>query len=290
MLKRALVLGGGGVIGVAWETGLVSGLLEHGIDLREADLVIGTSAGSIVGTKLAAGQDLSAKAEAPRDERVVAVPLPEGGPDVAKLTEIFKIWSETQVMDDAICARIGQLASEARTAAEEAWIASIAASVGVDDWPETELRITAVNVQSGAFEVHTRDSDAALHHAIASSCAVPGMFPPITLDGRSYMDGGVRSGTNADVALDREPDVTVVIAPICAATASFGALAERSLDAEVAQLRAAGSGLCVVLPGEQEIEAFGPNLMDAGRAEAARAAGHARGVQLAQGEAKLWLG
>jgi NTE family protein len=284
-LKRALVLGGGGVIGVAWETGLAAGLLEGGVDLRDADLVIGTSAGSLVGTRIAAGQDLSRPVESgPGD-----VPLPEGGIDLPKLTAIFRLWSRARLMDEALCARIGRLADEARTVDPTDWIANTGGSLGIDDWPETELRITAVDIRSGAFEVHSRETGAPLHEAIASSCAVPGMFPPVRVGGRDYMDGGVRSGTSADVALDREPDVAIVIAPICAATASFGALAERSLGDEVAQLRSAGTRVCCVLPGEQELEAFGSNLMDPTRAEAARASGRARGRALAHDEATLWL-
>ncbi|MBW2230002.1 MAG: patatin-like phospholipase family protein [Deltaproteobacteria bacterium] len=284
-MKRALILGGGGVIGVAWETGLTTGLLQGGIDLRDADLVVGTSAGSLVGTRLAAGHDLSQ----PVKQSPAAVPIPEGGIDLPKVTEIFRLWSQASRMDETLCARIGQLASEARTVDQAAWIANAGRSVGVDDWPEKGMRITAVDVHSGGFEVHCRESGAPLHHAIAASCAVPGMFPPITLDGRDYMDGGVRSATSADVALDHEPDVAIVIAPICAATASFGALAERCLDDEVAQLRAAGTRVCCILPDGTDLEAFGPNLMDAGQAVAAQRAGHARGLALAQDEAGLWL-
>lgn len=287
-MKRALVLGGGGVIGVAWETGLVSGLAEGGVDLRRADLIVGTSAGSMVGTRLAAGQDLSAPhppggSGAPARPRVA-----DGGPDVEKLGQIFKLWSEAETMTEERSAEIGALALAARTAPEDDWVAQTGGAVGVDDWPAVALRLTAVDAVSGAFEVHSRESGAPLDRAIASSCAVPGLFPPVSIAGRRYMDGGVRSGTSADLALDCEPDVAVVIAPICARTASFGPLAERSMWDEVGQLEAAGSRVCAVIPGDAEIEAFGPNLMDAGRAAAAREAGHARGLALARAEAALW--
>jgi NTE family protein len=289
-VKRALVLGGGGVIGVAWETGLVAGLLEGGVDLREADVIVGTSAGSIIGTRLAAGDDLRMDLPRRGEERDVAVPLPEGGLDLPVVTEIFRIWSRAGAMDETTCAQIGDLASRARTTSEESWIRSITSNIGVDSWPDRELRITAVDVASGAFEVHTRRTGASLHAAVASSCAVPGMFPPVRVGRRSFMDGGVRSGTSADVVLDQEPDLSLIIAPICTATAIIGAAAERSLDDEVAQLRAAGSQVVTVLPGEAEVEAFGGNLMDPANAGAARAAGHARGLDLARGEAEGWLG
>ena len=283
-MKRGLVLGGGGVIGVAWETGLVAGLAEGGIDVRLADIVVGTSAGSMVGTRIAAGQDVTV----PAARSSIGAPVRDGGPDVAKLGEIFGKWSAAETMTEALCAEIGALAESARTAEEEAWIAATGGSLGVPDWPDTDLRVTAVDVRSGAFAVHSKESGAPLHAAVASSCAVPGLFPPITISGRRYMDGGVRSGTSADLLVPDAPEVVLVVAPICAKTASFGPLAERCMNAEVAALRQSGASVCGVIPGDTEIEAFGPNLMDSGRAEGARQAGWQRGLELAKGEAGIW--
>ena len=113
-MKRALVLGGGGVIGVAWETGLLKGLAQGGIDVRRADVVIGTSAGSMVGTRIAAGHDIGEPA--PRPVGVGGIPLPEGGLDGTSLTRVFAIWSQVEVMTEETCAKIGALASAARTA------------------------------------------------------------------------------------------------------------------------------------------------------------------------------
>jgi NTE family protein len=286
-LRRALVLGGGGVIGVAWETGIIIGLLEEGIDVRDADLVIGTSAGSMVGTRIAAGHDLG---EAAGDEagEGIEIPLPDDGVDMNALGQIFGIWANATQMNDAVCKEIGTLAAGASTAPEAAWIAATGASLGVDDWPEKPLRLTAVDVETGQFEVHTKETGAPLHAAIASSCAVPGMFPPIEIGGRSYMDGGVRSGTSADAALDFAPDVVLVIAPICTATAPIGAVAERAMNDEVAELRAAGAQVAAIIPLEAEISAFGPNLMDPEHAETALQAGIERGRALAQAEAGIW--
>jgi NTE family protein len=296
-----LILGGGGVIGIAWETGVISGLLEGGIDVREADLVIGTSAGSMVGTRVAAGHDLSSDADAPAP---IAIPVHPDGMDMEALGRIFGVWSSATRMTEALCREIGAAAAAARTADEKAWIQATGGSLGVDDWPETPLRITGVDIETGHFEVHTRQSGAPLHEAVASSCAVPGMFPPIRIGGRRYMDGGVRSGTSADAALgvrpgvrsgtsadaalDVRPEIALVIAPLVAATAPIGAVAERALNDEVAELRAAGTHVAVVTPQAVEVEAFGPNMMDPARAEDARAAGRARGLALAEGEAQVW--
>jgi NTE family protein len=283
---RALVLGGGGLVGVAWETGLVTGLAEGGIDLRDADLIVGTSAGSIVGTRLAAGQDLR---EAAVGSEVIPVPYAEGGPDLDRLREVFGLWAAAGEMTEALCAEIGALALSARTADPEAWIDSAGRSPGVEAWPERTLRLTAVDAKTGRFAVHDRNAGATLPEAIAASCAVPGMFPPVPIAGRRYMDGGVRSGTNADVALDVQPTVALVIAPICSATAVFGPLAERCMNDEIERLGRAGTRVCSVIPGPVEVEAFGPNLMDPARTTAAREAGHARGRALAREEAAIWL-
>jgi NTE family protein len=114
------------------------------------------------------------------------------------------------------------------------------------------------------------------------------MFPPITIMGRRYMDGGVRSGTSADVLLGDEPEVVLVIAPLARGTSSIGALAERCLDNEIAALRAAGARVVKVVPDAADLEAFGANLMDPSRAAPAADAGAARGRALAESLADVW--
>jgi NTE family protein len=285
-MKRALVLGGGGVVGIAWETGILSGLADAGVDVRDADLVVGTSAGSMVGARIAGGFD----PREPAPARAEGIPFPEGGPDLATLGRVFERWTQAEEVSETLCAELGRFALEARTASEERFIAATGGSLGLAGWPERALRVTAVEAQTGRFRLFSKAEDVALPAAVAASCAVPGMFPPITLDGRRYVDGGVRSGTNADAVLDIEPDLVLVVAPVCRRTAVFGALAERCLDEECRQLRAAGARVVVVLPEEEEIGAFGPNLMDPSRATAAREVGRARGRALARGSVGPWSG
>jgi NTE family protein len=272
-------------VGVAWETGLVAGLAAGGVDLRQADLVVGTSAGSMVGTRIAAGQELGASSEARPAARLPAL---EGGPDMETLSKVFGLWSAADDMTRELRAEIGALALSARTVDEHIWVTQTGGNVGVEDWPETELRLAAVDAQSGSFALFSRERGVPLAHAIAASCAVPGMFPPITMEGRRYMDGGVRSGTSADAALDLAPDACLIIAPICKGTASFGALAERQMNEEAQQLRAAGGRVVCITPDSVERDAFGPNLMDAARAAASADAGYARGLELARGDAGIW--
>jgi NTE family protein len=250
--------------------------------LRAADAIVGTSAGSMVGTRLAAGQDLRI------ERRGVAVPSLEGGPDVATLQQVFGRWTKAERVDRKFLCEIGALAASARTIDEDAWIAATGGSVGVADWPHDRLKLVAIDVEDGRLGVHDRASAAPLDRAIAASCAVPGMFPPIAINGRRYMDGGVRSGTSADLLLVDEPEVVVIVAPLSRASTAIGALAERCLDHEVEALEAAGARVIKVLPNEADVAAFGPNLMDAAKAQAGREAGAARGRALATTLRDVW--
>jgi NTE family protein len=285
-VKRALVLGGGGVVGIAWETGLLSGLADAGVDVRDADLVVGTSAGSMVGARIAAGFDPREPAPASAE----GIPFPEGGPDLATLGRVFQRWTSAERVTPAFCAELGRLALAARTAPEERFIAATGGSLGLSGWPDRDLQVTAVDAETGHFRLFGKAEGVPVEAAVAASCAVPGMFPPVVLEGRRYVDGGVRSGTSADAALALEPDLVLVVAPVCARTAVFGALAERCLEEERKALSAAGARVVVVLPEDEEIAAFGDNLMDPSRAEAAREAGRARGRALARGPVGPWSG
>jgi len=111
---------------------------------------------------------------------------------------------------------------------------TIASRIRVDAWPTRELMVTGVACDDGEFVVWTRDSGVPLLRAVTASCAVPTVSPPITIGSRRYMDGGMRSGTNADLA--RGYDRVVVLAPLGPSSGFGGALLE-----EVAELRSAGA-------------------------------------------------
>ena len=296
-MKRALVLGGGGPVGIAWHHGLVIGLREEGIELRDADIIVGTSAGSLVGTRLADGQDLAQPA--PGGQRL-GLPLAEGGMDTEKVVEIFKLWNEAlevEQMDAARRQAIGRLACEARTCSPEVWIAATGGSTGVADWPlapSCDLRIVGIDVARGERVLFDRESGVPLHKAIAASCCVPGMFPPVEIDGTYYIDGGVGTGTSAEYAdrggEERTPEVVLAIAPMCTRTIAVGTCAEAALEFEAADLRARGADVCVVFPDEKDVEAFGPSLMDPSRTGAVTERGIERGRELARGEAAIWNG
>ncbi len=277
MTQRALVLGGGGITGIAWMLGLLSGLAERGLHLRGADAVIGTSAGSVVGAQLATGVDV--------EERYTAQLAPATGEVAASLGRgaLLRLGLAALGARDPqrARARIGRVALRARTVPEAERLAVIGSRLPVRAWPDRSLRVTAVDARDGAFRVLDRDSGVPLVTAVAASCAVPGVYPPVTAAGTRLIDGGVRSPVNADLAAGAER--VVVLAPI---TRGFGPLV--GLDAQVVALRAAGSRVAVVSPDAAATAAIGRNVLDPARRAGAARAGRAQAAAALDGAADVW--
>ncbi|WP_310713422.1 patatin-like phospholipase family protein [Streptomyces lydicus] len=192
---RALVLGPGGLLGTAWMAGLAHGLRREGVDLGEAELTVGTSAGAIVAAALSSGQDLERfAAPAP-----VAGPRPR--PDARLMGEVFAVLGDPGLEPAEARRRVGRLALDsADPEAEQALLTVRRALIGTDTWPDRRLLITAVDASTGEPVVWDRSSGVPLTRAVAASSAFPGVAPPVTVQGRRYMDGALRSGTNADLA------------------------------------------------------------------------------------------
>jgi NTE family protein len=249
----ALVLAGGGVTGIAWETGVLRGLLDEGVDLAgAADLVVGTSAGSTVGAQVLGDPDLDRLYRAQLDDAHGEI-TPELDFDL--LITIFAEVGAGKTLDQAACARVGALALAHETVAEDVRRKVIEARLPSHDWPAVPLRVVAVDAHSGELVVFDRASGVDLVDAVAASCAVPGLWPPVTIGDRRYIDGGVRSAANADLAGDDE--VAVVLAPLTGPVATM-------LQADVDTLEAGGTTVVVVTADAAATEAMGPNPLDAG--------------------------
>ncbi|SMD26799.1 patatin-like phospholipase family protein [Kibdelosporangium aridum] len=204
---RALVLGGGGIAGVAWEVGILHGLGETVLDV---DMIVGTSAGSIV----AAALGHISPAEAYRLQTTPAPPSANNAagpvPDIDKLMELFgKAYS---LPPDEAVRMVADVSLAAETMPEEAFVNVIGRNLPSPEWPDSNISVVAYDTGSGERTVFTRDSGVALGLAVAASCSVPGVFPPITIDGKRYMDGGIRMSNNADLVADH--DEILIIAPI----------------------------------------------------------------------------
>ncbi len=260
----ALVLGGGGVAGIAWELGFIDGVHQHGVLLGDVDLIIGTSAGATVGTQLATGcLDEAVAAQLDPVSKEIAVTL-----DVetfrAQLAELVAGAADAT----EACARIGRMALEADTVPEEERRAVIEARLPVHEWPDQPLRLTAVDARTGALVSFDRHSGVALVDAVAASCAVPGVWPPVTIHGERYVDGGARSLTNADLAVGA--GLVVVLVPMALVEPG-----QEQLDRELAALGPDVETVVIVADGAS-LAAIGPNPLDPARRRPALEAGRAQ--------------
>jgi len=275
----ALVLGGGGITGIAWEIGLLLGLREAGVDLTGADTVVGTSAGSVVGAQLTSGtplEDLYAGQ--------LADPSGEIGASFGRLTLVtYAALLLAPGSGRAKRRRLGRAsvraASRAGATLAEDRVRVIRERLPVDAWPDRDLRVTAVDADTGEFVVLDRHGEVDLVHAVASSCAVPLVWPPVAMAGRRLVDGGVRSGTNADVAEGADP--VVVLAPL-----------PRSLSRATgipAQLARTGARrTAVVVPDADALSAIGRNVLDPAQRAAAAEAGRTQAASVAEEVRTAW--
>jgi len=259
----ALVLGGGGIAGIAWHTGILLGLSESGADPSGADLLIGTSAGSTVGAQVGCGhplQELFARQIDPATlstERTSPVSIAE------LVDRMIPIYSDAA---DAAERRrlLGAMALDTDTVDEEVRRAVIAARLDGDDWPARPLLVPVVEATTGRRRVLDRSSGVDLVDAVAASSAVPGVWPPVTLGDARYIDGGVWSLTNSDLASGH--DRVLVLAPIV----------DGSVAIELASLGTAVRTE-VVSPDADSMEAFGPDVLDPTIREPSARAGLAQG-------------
>lgn len=278
MTDRALVLGGGGFTGIAWMWGVLAGLAERGVDLAGADLVVGTSAGAVVGTQLAAGLDLEVRyaTQLAALEGEVAVTLRP----VTLLR--FGVALLGRPTPERVRRRIGRIALRASTVPESARLRLVGGRLQVTAWPERALRVTAVDAVTGEFRTFDRTSGVPLQEAVTASCAVPGIWPPITVDGRRYVDGGLRSPVNADLAAGYARVVVLApivrgLGPITAAATQVAALRERSRVAFVS-------------PDAAALAAIGRNALDPARRPQSARAGRAQAGDVAADVRAVWEG
>lgn len=285
-MSKALVLGGGGPVGIAWETGLLAGLAEGGVDVHHADWILGTSAGSFVGAQIAMHRDPAAlfAAELGYASTVRESAGPSGPPpDLSGLMGLMMRKPPGEPAPTALMAEFGKLALDAQTISEDAFISGFGpAFEGERPWP-TGFACTAIDAETGEFVVWNDSTAAPLVRGVASSCSVPGIFPPITIDGRRWIDGGMRSGTNADVAHAHDKVVIVAVVPPAFAPAMLA-----GIEGERARLRAAGRETALIIPDTAAGEAFGPNLMDGANRETIARAGYAQGQAEAARIAAFW--
>lgn len=258
--RRALVLAGGGITGIAWELGMIAGLAELGVDLSRADLVIGTSAGSVAGAQLRSGRPI---------EQLYADQLKDAhGELAARLSRgLILRWAVLELLpgsDEKAFRRLGKAALARKTVPESDRRQVIESRLPDPEWPPKPLKVTAVDAATGEFVVFDDESGVPLVDAVGASCAVPMVWPPVTIGERRYIDGGVRSPANADLA--KGYGRVVVLAPFGGAVRRSGRV-DNQIEALGPHVHAA-----VVMPDANTRRAMGSNALDpAFRSDAAKA-------------------
>ncbi len=268
------MLAGGGLAGIAWETGVLTGIADERPTAAEAllrsDVLLGTSAGSTVVAQLSAGVGL--------DElfaRQIATEHHEITPTVGidDITALFMAAFNAPGTQAQQLQRISAVAIEASSVPESVRRAVIAQRLPSHDWPDRALRVTAIDTETGELVVWDRASGVELVDAVAASCAVPGAWPPVTIGGRRYIDGGVVSTVNLVAVQDC--DAVVALVPSAAnATSVFGPGAAD----EIAEFGGATLGL---FADADALTAFGANLLDPACRVPSAQAGRRQGRQWA---------
>jgi len=292
--RIGLVLGAGGVVGHAYHAGVLDGLCDAtGWDPRDAEVIVGTSAGSVVGGLLRAGfapRDLAARstgeALSPEGTALAGRSDMGGGPSrmptrPPRRRGLPRMASPALLMRAALrpfwMNRPGVMLAGALPAGvvPTELVASGFRPLFGSDWPDGELWLATVRLRDGRRVVFGRDGAPAAHvaDAVAASCAIPSFFEPVTIGGVAYVDGGAHSPTNADVLADRDLDVVIVSSPMSVAgnrlRPSLDLPARRLcrfyLGQEVGRIRRRGVPVLAFQPTADDLNVMGMNAMDPSR-------------------------
>ncbi len=307
MTRIGLVLGAGGIVGQAYHAGVLAALeTELGWDARTATLIVGSSAGSLTGAALRLGvpaHDLSAAAlgEPVSAEGAFLTAMDRDGPELAPFDprHALRGW---RLPSAGLVARTARRPWAFRPAAAVSTLApagfvditrsadALAPVLG-DEWPDG-LWICAARRDTGARTTFGRPGAPAapLGRAVAASCAIPGYFSPVEVDGVEYIDGGVHSPTNADVLRREDLDLVIVSSPMSVAhgrsrspDAGVRWAAHRRLDQEIRRLRRAGTQVVRIEPSVRTRSIMGMNAMaDDRSAEVAHTARTGTAVYIAR--------
>jgi NTE family protein len=293
-LTRAIVLGAGGPVGIGWESGLIVGLAQRGVDVSTADAVFGTSAGSFVGAQLALGIDIASTASERAEEGAALYGQTEVGPVAEQLQTLMSAVTTAVLADtppEETRRTIGRLSLESDVPTEPEFLRFFAIFEG-QQWPEP-FACTAVDTETGEMVVWKAGSGADLAHAVASSCSVPCMFPPVSIGGRRYMDGGARSSLNADLAIGHHRVVVISVSALYPPAEAGDPVSEvvmRGLATELETLRSSGSEVEVIEPNQEflEMSGWGASVMDFDKPMQAFEIGVRQGSEEARRILRLW--
>lgn len=286
--SKALVLSGGGITGIAWELGILLGLEECGVHVTDADLIVGTSAGSSVGAQIISETSLEEL------YKLQLIPIVETKESQVQFDgNEFRKMMAAAIMSSpdsqTARARIGEAALAATTMGEEERLELIASRLPNHEWnKKRKLIINTVNASNGEWVTFDQNSNVSLVQAVAASSAVPGIYPPTTINGQRYIDGGMSSGTNADLAKNYDR-ILILVAEPSMIHAPMGPTMHRiSFDDELEVLRESGAKVKVIVPDEDSLQAKGNNPLDVNSRAASANAGREQGKSLAEVVKSFW--
>ena len=283
MIKSALVLGAGGTVGIAYHAGVLRALEEvGGYRPDDADLVVGTSAGSLVGGVIRSGrstEDLWLASLGEHDEYEIErhgerpwAGVWEGPTDAAR-----RVFGAAYVLQRSLLRfPVPHLPRSLQRLFPGGFFTiadaeQVLAQFMPTDWPAKPLWLVTVDVRTGRRVVLGRRNPPRtdLHTAVKASCAIPGFFQPVRVGRRTLVDGGVHSTTNLDLTTKIRPDLVIAVVPMAFATGAtprgldlaIRGFAQRRLAAEVAQARAQGARVLLIRPDAEDMEAIGRNMM-----------------------------
>lgn len=280
-LSKALVLSLGGETGIAWEVGILWGLKEGGVDVTDVNLIIGTSAGSILGAQITSGISLEEL------YKFQLKPIEETKEKVLDMHKFIQIKTEAiKNSSDAQTARayMGKAAFNVKTMSEEEHLELIASRLPKKDWNQKiELIVNTVDAETGELVTFDNDSGVPLLNAVAASSAAPGVYQPVKINGRYYVDGALSSGTNADLAKDK--DKVLIVVAVLALTekpSTFTSSNRITFEDELKVLEKSGSGVMVITPDEAALRVEGTNTLDLKKRPDSAKAGFKQGIKLAK--------
>jgi NTE family protein len=297
-VRRGLVLGAGGVLGLTWMIAALAALeTEEGFDARDVEVCIGTSAGSVLAALLGCGIGVDVTL---RHQQGIPLPV---DPDIS--------WDYDRDSGKSVPPRPGLGVGSPRLLLAAArhpgrvppmaafsavlprgrgtlrplhrMLETVSAPLDGEGWPSTPRTwIVAMDYGSGSRTAFGRPGapPAALADAVTASCAIPGWYAPVVINGRRYVDGGTLSPTSLDLLAGAGLDEVFVLAPMVSfaydrprsamarAERQWRRLVSRRVLAEAEALRRSGTAVTVLGPGPEDLEAIGANLMDPRRRRA----------------------
>jgi NTE family protein len=293
---RALVLHGGGSAGNAWEIGVIAGLCEAGVDVTEADVIIGTSAGATAAAQITSGTQPSellanilatspsARTGPVGSERGRASNVPVAN-HMEMTSDIIASAENAADMRRRMGAAALALAAASGESGQAQWRATVAARLPNQHWPSQPMVIVAVDAHSGDPVVFDRHFGVELADAVAASCANGFGVAPYRIGDHWYIDGGYRRNENADLATGYGR--VLVLSPF-GGRSRHPAEWRMDLAAQVDELQAGGSWVETIFPDEDARSAFGANMMDPSTRPPAARAGFTQGTARAEQLDEFW--